>query len=177
MNKYILKHPDSLLKKCFPKSLVIETHDAYDPEMMLMGVSPSVALNSCLEEASLLLDISPVDSLWVLKPSLANKGADIMFIRGGEDGRRKLKHIIQSLSDAREFVMQEYVYRPLLLRNRKFHIRSYVLAVGALDVYLYTESLLLSAFAKFNTMDEDDLSVHLTNTYQASQYKGFKEHR
>ncbi|KAI4141746.1 MAG: hypothetical protein L6R39_005192, partial [Caloplaca ligustica] len=50
-------------------------------------------------------------------------------------------------SQLRHFVVQPYIH-PLLLpehQNRKFHIRTYVLCVGALRVYIYKEMLALFA--------------------------------
>ena len=45
----------------------------------------------------------------------------------------------------REWVLQRYVPRPLLFEGRKFRLRAYVLAVGALKVYFWDDVLLLSA--------------------------------
>ncbi|KAL8937852.1 MAG: hypothetical protein Q9216_004215 [Gyalolechia sp. 2 TL-2023] len=82
----------------------------------------------------------------------------------------------------RHFVAQPYV-PPLLLpeyRNRKFHIRTYVLCVGALRVYVYKEMLALFAALSFQApglptapsrgsgidscSDDIDMRPHLTNT-------------
>ena len=38
-----------------------------------------------------------------------------------------------------------YIERPLLVRCRKFHVRAYVLCVGSLSVYAYSEALALFA--------------------------------
>ena len=51
-------------------------------------------------------------------------------------------------SQLRHFIAQPYIDPPLLLptyQNRKFHIRTYVLAVGALRVYVYKDMLALFA--------------------------------
>ena len=76
-------------------------------------------------------------------------------------------------SQLRHFVVQPYI-PPLLLpslNNRKFHIRTYVLAVGALRVYVYREMLALfsaityiSPGTSFRTDSTIDLGAHLTNT-------------
>jgi len=82
-------------------------------------------------------------------------------------------------SQLRHFVAQPYI-PPLLfpsLGNRKFHIRSYVLAVGALRVYVYKEMLALFAAESYVPpgMERDgegeghkgdglDMRRHLTNT-------------
>ena len=75
-------------------------------------------------------------------------------------------------SQLRHFVAQRYIDRPLLFGEydrRKFHIRSYVLAVGALRVYLYRDMLTLFASQPYSR--DGDLQqastlqeTHLTNT-------------
>lgn len=74
-------------------------------------------------------------------------------------------------SQLRHFVMQPYINPPLLFPawgNRKFHVRSYVLALGALRVYLYEEMLALFAPLPYvppsTSPSGFDPRVHLTNT-------------
>ncbi len=74
-------------------------------------------------------------------------------------------------SQLRHFVVQPYIDPPLLFPafgNRKFHLRSYVLAVGALQVYLYGEMLALFAPLPYAPPSASpssfDPRVHLTNT-------------
>ena len=78
-------------------------------------------------------------------------------------------------SQLRHFVAQPYI-PPLLfpeLGHRKFHIRTYVLAVGALKVYVYREMLALFAAVPYvppgsgpaDPADSGlDMRSHLTNT-------------
>ena len=76
-------------------------------------------------------------------------------------------------SQLRHFVVQPYVDRPMLLAsmdNRKYHIRAYVLAVGALRVYVYREMLALFAARPYSPpWDVEDINAggltsQLTNT-------------
>jgi hypothetical protein len=81
-------------------------------------------------------------------------------------------------SQLRHFIAQPYIHPPLLLTPpgsasdtgpRKFHIRTYVLAVGALKVYVYKDMLALFAARLYtapweSSNDEDSLRAHLTNT-------------
>jgi len=76
-------------------------------------------------------------------------------------------------SQLRHFIAQPYIDPPFLIEsygNRKFHIRTYVLAVGALRVYVYKEMLALFAAQPyqpgFRTAGSEnvDLAQHLTNT-------------
>lgn len=75
-------------------------------------------------------------------------------------------------SQLRHFIAQPYIHPPLLLPSasgRKFHIRTYVLAVGSLKVYVFKEMLALFAEKTYMAPWEEeddvrDLSRHLTNT-------------
>jgi hypothetical protein len=85
-------------------------------------------------------------------------------------------------SQLRHFIAQPYIHPPLLLSPpgtsasetapRKFHIRTYVLTVGALKVYVYRDMLALFAARPYtppwettsSNNDEEALKAHLTNT-------------
>ncbi|KAK4696250.1 tubulin---tyrosine ligase, partial [Lecanoromycetidae sp. Uapishka_2] len=77
-------------------------------------------------------------------------------------------------SQLRHFVAQKYIERPLVFDEhgcRKFHIRSYVLAVEALRVFVYKEMLALFAPATYRAplqchppYAKLDPQTHLTNT-------------
>jgi tubulin--tyrosine ligase len=77
-------------------------------------------------------------------------------------------------SQLRHFVAQPYIDPPLLMPSdhpsagRKFHIRTYVLAVGALKVFVYKPMLALFAGKPYSPPSSEetspDLSAHLTNT-------------
>lgn len=76
-------------------------------------------------------------------------------------------------SHLRHFIAQPYIHPPLLLSSnpRKFHIRTYVLASGSLEVYVYKPMLALFAAAPYaapwsseSSANTRDLAAHLTNT-------------
>jgi hypothetical protein len=109
-------------------------------------------------------------------------GSDADEDDGGAGGKDYI-----TTSHLRHFVAQPYIDPPLLLPemdNRKFHIRTYVLAVGSLHVYVYKHMLALFAGKSYSppwagsgsgsSGDGDgdgegegrelDLDAHLTNT-------------
>ncbi|KAI9688710.1 MAG: hypothetical protein M1822_001067 [Bathelium mastoideum] len=84
-------------------------------------------------------------------------------------------------SHLRHFIAQPYIHPPLLFptstfppaASRKFHLRTYVLAVGALQVYIYRPILALFAAepytAPYASADPNAvLDAHLTNTCRQS---------
>ncbi|KAL3427998.1 5'/3'-nucleotidase SurE [Phlyctema vagabunda] len=75
-------------------------------------------------------------------------------------------------SHLRHFIAQPYIHPPFLLPGnpRKFHIRTYVLSVGSLKVYVYKRMLALFASEPYGapwtepSSDMRALAAHLTNT-------------
>lgn len=79
-------------------------------------------------------------------------------------------------SHLRHFVAQPYIHPPLLLTEggHKFHIRTYVLCVGSMQVYVYRPMLALFAAKPYRAPWDapDDVESFLTNTcLQASPHE------
>jgi tubulin--tyrosine ligase len=72
-------------------------------------------------------------------------------------------------------VLQQYIAPPLLLHKRKFHIRAYVVAVSAIEVYLNTDCLALCSGTKYRNSDTSNLFAHITNTAYQDLDPNFKE--
>ncbi|POG60280.1 tubulin-tyrosine ligase [Rhizophagus irregularis DAOM 181602=DAOM 197198] len=81
----------------------------------------------------------------------------------------------ESMFHIREWVIQRYISNPLLINNRKFHIRSYILAISNLRVYLYKEMLALFALNSYSPTDINNSLSHLTNTCLQVNENSFKE--
>ena len=142
---------------------------------------------------------------WVLKPGMSDQGQGVRLFSTEEELRSIFEEWDEPESEdnedaetppaingqdmigagtmtsqLRHFIAQRYIHPPLLLSShgqRKFHIRSYVLAVGALNMYVYEDMLALFAplpYAAPGTSSSDPCSpavdsltdprVHLTNT-------------
>ncbi|EME88791.1 uncharacterized protein MYCFIDRAFT_201668 [Pseudocercospora fijiensis CIRAD86] len=95
--------------------------------------------------------------------------------KSSNDGKEESDNHGVIASQLRHFIAQPYIHPPLLMptshpsSGRKFHIRTYVLAVGALQVYVYRPMLALFAGKPYlgpsaSTLPNEDLSSHLTNT-------------
>lgn len=139
---------------------------------------------------------------WVLKPSMSDQGQGVRLFSTAEE----LQSIFEEwdepdsednsdvetpptqdvigagtmTSQLRHFIAQRYIHPPLLPSShgkRKFHIRSYVLAVGALSTYVYEDMLALFAPLPYTAPGASssdtcstalanpvDPRVHLTNT-------------
>lgn len=129
-------------------------------------------------------DLEPKDrEWWILKPGMSDRGQGIrLFSSLGElteifeawdpesDDEEDDEYVGDENADIctsqlRHFVAQQYIHPPLLIDNTKFHIRTYVLAVGGLQVYVYRNMLALFAPLPYAEPGETtDLARHLTNT-------------
>lgn len=171
------KNPASILAESSPVTCDFELDFAEFLDEALMEayeVADSMALNEEL----------PPDqrTWWILKPGMSDRGQGIRLFSTTEE----LTEIFESFegdsdseeedeevegdtsvvtSQLRHFVAQQYVHPPLLVDNRKFHIRTYVLAVGGLKVFVYKPMLALFAAREYSPpWKDDDLTAHLTNT-------------
>ncbi|KAI8336081.1 tubulin-tyrosine ligase family-domain-containing protein [Chlamydoabsidia padenii] len=179
VTKYLSKHPSSVLAQAIPETWQFELdHVDYFEE----------AMNEVFEvERDLLANEDMTREqqrhVFIIKPSLANKAAGIQVF----DSLDQLRAIFTTESDSeddsdqedvtqvREWVIQRYIDRPLLVNRRKFHVRAYVLAVNNIQVYLYRDMLALFAMKDYTLDHLDDTLIHLTNTCIQTDHADFNE--
>lgn len=102
-----------------------------------------IRLFSTMEELQGIFDGWEVDESSDDEGEDEGDGAGVDSGGGNDDDRDRI-----TTSHLRHFVAQPYIHPPLLLHecgNRKFHIRAYVLCVGALKVYVSRSMLALFA--------------------------------
>lgn len=130
---------------------------------------------------------------WIMKPSLANKGAEVFLVRSTAE----VEANVREWRDVGQWVLQRYLPNPLLLQpfadssaileaggaasassasappatspgssgsGHKFHLRVYVLADGAISVHVFQEGLVLIASEPFDAADISKTHAHITNT-------------
>lgn len=138
------------------------------------SLSQTDRLDWCLRDVKERMEQGAADDeLWILKPSVTNKGAEVLVVRDFAPVRDTLL----TWQDVREWVLQAYVARPLLFQGRKFHLRAYVLAVGDLTVYMWRRVLLLSSAVPYDARDLGNQLAHITNTVRQADGlgRGFRE--
>ena len=190
---WISKHPDSILRNHFKPAVDFELdYSEFLDEALLEAYELRESLEKNEEKPE------SEKEWWILKPGMSDRGQGIRLFNS-EDQLREIFEEWDEPSDdesgsetadqddattpaahdegvvtsqLRHFLAQPYINPPLLLPssvNRKFHIRTYVLATGALNVYVFKEMLALFASKPYcPPYEEDDevkdLARHLTNT-------------
>ncbi|DBA82238.1 hypothetical protein WJX79_003267 [Trebouxia sp. C0005] len=147
--KWAAKHPEGWLAKSVPESFIFELDDIDYIEEALCDV-PEVR------------DMPDGSARWIAKPSITNQATGICIF----DRVSQLEAALHANQDLREWVLQRYIERPLLIQQRKFHLRVYVLCVGSLKAYVYDQVLALFAGQPYDSElgDLGNLDAHLTNT-------------
>ncbi|KAK9467737.1 tubulin-tyrosine ligase family-domain-containing protein [Lipomyces arxii] len=169
---YTTKHKDSILATRFPESYSLELDYAE-------------YLDEALDDIYEFRDeLETEQSWWILKPSMSDRGQGIrlfhtmnelrdIFEEFGDDSSDEQDNDDDDVngvvtSQLRIFVIQKYLSTPLLLPAhgmRKFHIRTYVVASGAIKISVYKDMLALFALKPYSAPGENaDLTAHLTNT-------------
>ncbi|CAG8526534.1 14889_t:CDS:2 [Racocetra fulgida] len=186
IQKHVAKYPNSCLKKATPETWFFEIdHVDYFDE----------ALDEIFEVVQECKENVSRERMhnFILKPNLGNKGADLKIFHTIDQLRSvfdvtheeksvnidenllQLDDVDESIFHLREWVIQRYISNPLLINDRKFHIRAYVLAVSKIKVYLYKDMLALFALHPYRSDDINDTLAHLTNTCLQIHDESFKE--
>ena len=137
------KRPKSILVGSIPETYIMDISDPEYFEEALCDLPEARQLLlsfllQCHHEVQVQEERGVV---WIAKPSVMNQGTAVVIF----DQIDRLRTAVEEAPGIREWVVQRYVHPPLLIRQRKFHIRTYVLCIGHLKVYTWKEMLLLSA--------------------------------
>lgn len=105
-------------------------------------------------------------NLWIVKPGEnTNRGCGIQVSKDLEH----IKSLVQNTNvngNKRSFIVQKYIERPLLYKNRKFDIRCFTMMCtinGNLQGYWYSEGYLRTSCREFTIKNVSNKFVHLTN--------------
>ncbi|KGO77867.1 Survival protein SurE-like phosphatase/nucleotidase [Penicillium italicum] len=193
VSNWISKHPDSILRHHFKPAFDFELDYA---EFLDDALLEAYELNESLAKNEERPDSEK--EWWILKPGMSDRGQGIRIFNSEDQLREIFEEWEEDSDDEsgsetnaddveanasaaldtgivtsqlRHFLAQPYIDPPLLLpssSNRKFHIRTYVLASGSLKVYVFKEMLALFAAKAYCAPHEEDdvadLARHLTNT-------------
>ena len=143
-----------------------------------LGISPASFRLYLMSECDDLVNTDMSDVTWLLKPETGSQGQGITFHQDVTSVMRKVPQFFpcqkRTWSSTQRYLVQEYLEKPLLLKQSKFDVRVYMLVASA-QPYLvfYHEGYLRRALAKYDPASKDR-KVYLTNTHFQSMKKGFK---
>lgn len=99
------------------------------------------------------------DNWWLIKPANMNQGKGIKIYNTMKEITSFLAvQIPNSL-----WVVQKYIEKPLLYKDRKFDIRLWVLVLASGEIYYYRNSYVRTSSGKYDLSNTQDYITHLTN--------------
>ena len=108
-----------------------------------------------------------LNNCWLVKPGEStNRGIGITVCSTVEEVSKCIDEKKFSGTTQRTYIVQKYLYKPMLYRNRKFDIRCYALITiinGKLQAYFYRDGYLRTSCQEFNMDNIHERFIHLTN--------------
>lgn len=105
-------------------------------------------------------------NLWIIKPGEnTNRGCGIQVSKELDH----IKGLIQNVNvngNRRSYIIQKYIEKPLLYKNRKFDIRTFTMMCtinGNLQGYWYSDGYFRTSCREFTLKNVSNRFVHLTN--------------
>jgi len=126
--------------------------------------------------ASLALGVESRDRLLIVKPSGMNKGNGIAVWTGAEVAETMMKTEAEG-GWPEDYIVQEYIAKPLLLNGCKFDMRCYACIVSAMpySVVFWPRGYIRTAMVQYSVDNFKDLTAHLTNVAIQRQNEDFDE--
>ncbi len=147
-------------------------------------ISPSDPPESSSLTTATMSGTCSAGSIWIVKPAAStNRGCGIQVCHGLDNVVNAISTPSKSALNNRltrkyGFIVQKYIERPLLIYNRKFDLRVYVLFTihkNTLETYMYNEPYVRTSSVPYS-IDKKTISnkmMHLTNDAVQNKKKGF----
>ena len=98
-------------------------------------------------------------NIWILKPAASSRGRDIVLHKNLATIQQLCKQF------SRKYIVQKYIENSLLMKQRKFDIRQWVIVTdwNPLTIWLYQEPYIRFAAADFSFTKINNRYSHLSN--------------
>ena len=135
----------------------------YDLLLKKLGYRPNFILKTYLfnrNNVKKLGQVVKTKNIWIIKPQNDYGRHGVKIVRTLED----IINWIGNDEKHSDWILQEYVDKPLLINNKKFHFRIYCLICKTgndIKLYAYKKGFIYSAGSDYNTDTIDD-KIHLS---------------
>ena len=136
-------------KKYFAGKSILPQADTYSKAQEVL---------SKLEKLDPQYFLNGTSNIWIVKPGRKSRGRDIALFSS-------LESIKKYTLNPQKWIVQKYIENPMLINNKKFDIRQWVLISNSdpLTIWVYNEAYLRFTVENYNVSDLENLYVHLTN--------------
>ena len=99
------------------------------------------------------------DNWWIIKPANMNQGRGIEISNSIKEILKFMSHQLPNSL----WVVQKYLERPLVYKQRKFDIRLWALVTSDFEIFIYKKSYVRTSSSTFSLDSPMDKVTHLTN--------------
>ena len=123
-----------------------------------------------LEQKQPQYKLNGCNNIWIVKPGNLSRGRGIHCVS-------KLSSIIEQCQENNYIIVQKYIENPLIISNRKFDIRQWVLVTNLNPLTIWVWDLPYFRFCAedYSLNDINNLYSHLTNNSIAKYSKHFND--
>ncbi|KAK9814713.1 hypothetical protein WJX72_010319 [[Myrmecia] bisecta] len=147
-------------------SLALEDHLRQEVQKMLEH----------MQQRGVQFSIAGPNNIWIMKPGGASRGRGISCSNNMEEIRERLQGSQQDPVKSRRWIVQKYIERPLIIHDRKFDIRQWVLVTGLdpLTIWFYQDSYLRFCAEDYDATNISNVYSHLSNNCIARRSTQFE---
>mmetsp|Transcript_3502 Transcript_3502/g.5971 ORF Transcript_3502/g.5971 Transcript_3502/m.5971 type:complete len:669 (+) Transcript_3502:853-2859(+) len=118
-------------------------------------------------------NMNGTENLWLLKPGSSSRGRGIKVYKSYEKVCNRIRALY---GNTRLWVVQKCIENPLIVQDRKFDIRQWVLVTdwNPLTVWVYRDSYVRFCVQRYDAKSESRKN-HLTNNSVQKKYADFKD--
>jgi hypothetical protein len=106
---------------------------------------------------------------WIIKPEYGMRQEGITIIKSYSE----LKNAINKYPVYKAWVIQEYIHKPLLYKNKKYHFRIYAIILKShtvFETYLYPKGYMYIADDEYNINDLNNPDRHITSSCNNKEF-------
>ncbi|OMJ74302.1 hypothetical protein SteCoe_26789 [Stentor coeruleus] len=159
------KDPNEI-KNSFARIMINSNQDAYSMTIKTLEKLEEVDPQFCLNGSK---------NIWIVKAGRKSRGRDIALFND-------INQLRMHTSTSNSWVVQKYIENPLIISNRKFDIRQWVLISSSdpLTIWIYKKSYLRFSLENYSDDNITNPYIHLTNNsiskkstkFSSSEIKG-----
>ncbi|EAR88446.3 tubulin-tyrosine ligase family protein (macronuclear) [Tetrahymena thermophila SB210] len=109
-----------------------------------------------------------IQNLWLIKPGNQNQGRGIVIYKNQND----IINFFQNKLNQQQWIIQKYIEKPLLYKNRKFDIRMWALITCKNEIFFYHDGYMRTSSHDYN-LDNCSSNIHLTNNFQQKYFQNY----
>ena len=121
-----------------------------------------------LKQISPQYELNKFKNIWIIKPAGMSRGRGIKIFNNLTE--------IQDYSKYREqqYIVQKYIENPMIILNRKYDIRQWVLITGwsGITIWIYSECYIRFGAVEYNDAKLTNRYMHLTNNCVTKHFSG-----